>query len=228
MGDRTSVSMTIHPDDMARPEWEAFVNDNGEGEGSRANIWEDYECNYALDCEREELAKAGIRFYGIHGTGGDYGGGTYFADGTDAEMYREMEGLWKNDRLAVNTIVDFRGVRVINELHAHEQLQLLERYRRIKREIDAAQKLREAIEARDAMPPERGPEPISDEYHDAHCAVLDAEEALKEAREPTATRLLQEVLSVTELNLDDMEPETRKVVQRASGWLADNVETPTS
>jgi len=40
--------------------------------------------------------------------------------------------------------------------------------------------LTDATEERDAMPPENGPEPISDAYHDAHCAVLDADQDLTE------------------------------------------------
>lgn len=41
-----------------------------------------------------------------------------------------------------------------------------------------------------------------------------------------AVEYLQKLLGVTELNLDDMEPETRKIVQEASCWLADNIEIP--
>ena len=54
---------------------------------------------------------------------------------------------------------------------------------------DLATALDEAREERDEMPAETGPEPISDAYHDAHCAVLDAEKALEEWDEENAAEL---------------------------------------
>lgn len=40
--------------------------------------------------------------------------------------------------------------------------------------------LTDATDARDEMPAETGPEPISDAYHDAHCACIDALNAVTE------------------------------------------------
>lgn len=54
---------------------------------------------------------------------------------------------------------------------------------------DLVTALDEAREERDEMPAETGPEPISDAYHDAHCAVLDAEKALEEWDEENAAEL---------------------------------------
>lgn len=41
----------------------------------------------------------------------------------------------------------------------------------------------------------------------------------------TAIDYLQKILACAELNQDDLEPETRKIVQEAGCWLADEIET---
>lgn len=58
--------------------------------------------------------------------------------------------------------------------------------------------LDDAREARDEMPEERGPDPVSDAYHDAHCAFLDAGKALADWDESDEAKELKALTDLAE------------------------------
>lgn len=78
MGDRCSVTVTLHKDDVDK--FIAIVGEpSGKFEiGTRAGL--DYdEANYALADELDDAAKAGLRFLAYHGNGDEYNHGAHIS-----------------------------------------------------------------------------------------------------------------------------------------------------
>ena len=76
MGDRCSVTVTIHKDDLSK-----FIEIVGKASGEfevGAHAGLDYdEANYALADELDDAAKAGLRFLAYHGNGDEYNHGAH-------------------------------------------------------------------------------------------------------------------------------------------------------
>ena len=74
MGDRCYVSLTCREQDVSKFEELGFEREKWPSEGKEVGVAiVGQEMNYAATSELEELAHAGIPFYGAHGSGDEYG-----------------------------------------------------------------------------------------------------------------------------------------------------------
>lgn len=87
MGDRCYVSFRVHKDDVDKAIAHGFEPD----EEGRCEV---EEANYGLTQKREQLAAAGVRFYGYHSAGGEYPAFVYYAvDGVQCEHVGDGDGM---------------------------------------------------------------------------------------------------------------------------------------
>ena len=81
MGDRVYMRITCRREDAQHFEKLGFVEDETEGEMAISMV--DAEANYGHWEPLQELAKAGVPFFGWHDPGGEYDGCVLAADGTE-------------------------------------------------------------------------------------------------------------------------------------------------
>lgn len=82
MGDRTHLSMRVHPEFVESDAWKLWNETQGETEDdSVPGEWYGGECNYGLNEQREWLADQGVVFAGYHGEGGEYPAFLFYSDG---------------------------------------------------------------------------------------------------------------------------------------------------
>lgn len=135
MGDRTYVSLTVHPEDLKHPGWKNYVNVCGESmEQDEPNYWYDYECNYANWTNLEILAQSGVRFAGEHGPGGEYPATDFFADGKDNELHSEVSEVWNYGAITVK-LKD----SAVDPEHLKKQIDLYNRHNSLWKEIRASE-----------------------------------------------------------------------------------------
>ena len=97
MGDRCSVNIRVHKDDIEKDGWKTFLEEEGPPESEDGpGWWAASECNYALFEERSDLAASGVRFYGFHSEGGEYPACLFASDGErcdDRAVTHELIGV---------------------------------------------------------------------------------------------------------------------------------------
>jgi hypothetical protein len=81
MGDRVYMRITCRREDAPHFENLGFVEDETEGEIAISMV--DEEANYGHWEPLQELAKAGVPFFGWHDAGGEYDGCVLASDGTE-------------------------------------------------------------------------------------------------------------------------------------------------
>ena len=81
MGDRVYMRITCRREDAPHFEKLGFVEDETEGEIAISMV--DAESNYGHWEPLQELAKAGVPFFGWHDAGGEYDGCVLASDGTE-------------------------------------------------------------------------------------------------------------------------------------------------
>lgn len=91
------LTMTFRKEDQKKA-LEVFRRDSWDSEEEGGDPWsvrvEILEANYGLTDEREQLAAAGIAFYGQHGAGADYGDCAFAGcDGRHLEASTDSEGF---------------------------------------------------------------------------------------------------------------------------------------
>jgi hypothetical protein len=131
MGDRTPVYIVVHPDDLVLPIWERFIKRNGAsawGEGV-PNRWVGEKCDYALGNDIDELAEAGMRFFGHHDNG-FYNASDFFSDHSDRKAH--YGEYWSGNRI----VVDCTENGMPETKSIIEEVDLLRRYRNIRETIE--------------------------------------------------------------------------------------------